>query len=209
MFDFFTKLGLLLNPPPERKFKATDLILNPQPVSTPVVNPAPVIVVKTKITNTGQSTLPPLSKPNVVEPVVVRMTVPLYYCTERGPEPWDHSVFCARLFAETVLTTLDKVLAEHNASMVHIGVYNPRMARKKNGKPLDPPRWSNHAYGSAIDFKGVIIDNKFTPIPVMKKTHIELLNTIKNECSNAITKTNHKPEIVDEGDWIHIGIWHS
>jgi len=159
-----------------------------------------------------QSTLPPPDKPLVLNPVLVEMDVPMFYMTERGPTPWDHKVFCGKAFADTVLKQLNQLLKEKNQALVHIGFYNPRKARKKDGTPIIPERWSNHAYAEAVDFKGVILNgdvDSFVSIKNMKASMPDQLALIKASCESAIVAIRRKAEIVDEGDWLHIGLWPS
>jgi len=158
-----------------------------------------------RIVSTHQLDVPPKDKPLVEEPVKAHMDIPLYYMTERGPTPWNHSIFCAKVFAETILLTLNRLLSDSGLGMVHLGVYNPRMARKRDGTPITPKRWSNHSYGLAVDFKGVVDEyGKFEDIRGMDKF---LLSKIEAECRGAVGKWGRKWEIVDEGDWLHLGIW--
>ena len=138
------------------------------------------------------------------------MDVPMYYMTERGPIPWNHRVYCGRAFADTVLRQVNRTLAEGRLAMVHIGVYNPREARRKDGTLIQPVRWSNHAYGEAMDFKGVMVANgagNFLTVRDMRRQIPDLLDTLVSRCHSAITAQRRKPEIVDEGDWLHVGIW--
>ena len=159
-----------------------------------------------------QSTLPPPDKPLVENPVKVTMDIPLFYATERGPVAWDHTVFCSEAFAKTVLQTVTDLLLPQGLGLVHIGFYNPRMARKKGGTLIEPIRWSNHAYGEAMDFKGVMTEGgEFLSLdyvgkgaPVMDK---ELFKEIWQGCAEAIRAIDRTPEIVSEGAWVHIGIW--
>jgi len=163
------------------------------------------------ITSTGQSSLPPPDKPLVEDPVKVTMDIPLFYVTERGPTPWPHSIFCSRVFAETVLKAMNDLLFLKHMGMVHIGFYNPRQARKKDGSLIEPVRWSNHAYGEAMDWKGVMTAAAvFQGVDVVHDTTAmdrALLQEIWNRCSAAILAIGRRPEIVNEGAWIHIGLW--
>ncbi|MBD9358619.1 hypothetical protein [Methylomonas albis] len=165
-----------------------------------------------QIQATDQSHDGPSNKPQVDTPVLAKLDIPLFYATERGPIPWQHSVFCGKAFAETVLTECEKLFQDNNYGLVHIGVYNPRQARHKDGTPIIPIRWSNHAYGEAMDFKGVYTDNgngEFLGIARMKAEIPGFLNSLHTACETAVTAINRKPEIVDEGDWLHLGIWPS
>ncbi|MEM7121812.1 MAG: hypothetical protein AAF563_11080 [Pseudomonadota bacterium] len=159
---------------------------------------------------TTQSTSPPSDKPLVESPVLVGMDVPLFYMTERGPVTWEHKVFCGRAFADTVLTEMNDIMKVAELGLVHLGFYNPRKARRRDGTPISPERWSNHAFGEAVDFKGIVqtddTDN-FLDIAAMKTSAPDVLKNMSERCANAIEAIGRKPEIVDEGSWLHIGIW--
>jgi hypothetical protein len=162
------------------------------------------------IETTKQPTDGPANKPTVVNPVLVTMDIPLFYATERDPVPWHHSIFCGKAFADTVLVECEKLLKEEGSALVHLGVYNPRQARHKDGTPIVPPRWSNHAYGEAMDFRGIITDNgngHFLGISDLKKQKPNFLNELTSACKAAIIALHRKEEIVDEGGWLHMGLW--
>jgi hypothetical protein len=157
-----------------------------------------------------QSTDGPPDKPQVENPVKVTLDVPVYYMTERGPLLSKRAIFCGKAFADTVLKELNAILGEAKCGLLHLGFYNPRKARHKDGTPIVPARWSNHAYGEAVDFKGVVRNNDpddFLDIAGMKQKAPELLAKIQTRCAAAIETAVRKPEIVDEGGWFHIGIW--
>jgi hypothetical protein len=152
----------------------------------------------------------PADKPIVKNPVRVTMDLPLFYATERGPVAWNHSIFCGKAFADTVLKQCSEILTEYNYALVHLGVYNPRQARHKDGSLIQPPRWSNHAYAEAMDFKGVITDGgegTFLDIAAMKSTCPDKLQRLLDACHDSIVALGRKPEIVDERGWYHIGLW--
>lgn len=158
-----------------------------------------------QIRATRQSSLPPLDKPLVKDPVRVTMDIPLYYMTERGPVPWDHTIFCARAFADTVLYTINGIFCEQQLGFVHLGFYNPRKARRRNGALIEPVRWSNHAYGEAGDWKGIVTqDGEFTPVGTLDE---KLFMAVWSGCTVAIRDIGRKPEIINERGWVHIGIW--
>jgi hypothetical protein len=157
-----------------------------------------------------QSDSPPPDKPLVENPVKVKMDVTVYYQTERGPTLSNSRIFCGKAFADTVLTEINAIMQEHGLGLVHLGFYNPRKARKKDGTPIVPTRWSNHAYGEAMDFKGVVRGNdpdNFADIAAMKQQLPEILQRIQTRCAAAIEAAGRRPEIVDEGGWFHIGLW--
>jgi len=152
----------------------------------------------------------PPEKPPIQNPVKVAMDIPLFYATERGPTSWNHSVVCGEAFADTVLKECERIFQEQNLALVHIGFYNPRKARRKDGTIIQPTRWSNHAYGEAVDFKGVITNSgegEFLGIADMESTMPETLKEIVESCEKAIIDAGREPEIVHEGDWYHIGLW--
>jgi hypothetical protein len=159
-----------------------------------------------EIIPTGQQAGPPRGKPHVVNPVKAKLNIPLYYNTERGPVPWNHGIYCSHVFAATVLGPLEVLFERNNWGLCHIGFYNPRLARTKAGKTIQPERWSNHSHGLAVDFKGTVDeDGKLTTVRQLKAKG--LLDDIVGPVQTAILKANRKPEIVDEGGWLHIGIW--
>jgi hypothetical protein len=157
-----------------------------------------------------QSTDGPPDKPQVANPVKVTLDVPVYYMTERGPLLSKRAIFCGKAFADTALKELNTILGEAQCGLLHLGFYNPRKARKADGTPIVPARWSNHAYGEAVDFKGVVRNNDpddFLDIAGMKAKAPDLLAKIQSRCAAAIEAAGRRPEIVDEGGWVHIGIW--
>jgi hypothetical protein len=116
-----------------------------------------------------------------------------------------------KTFAEIALAVLeDWAIKLGYDGIAHVGVFNSRMARSVSGKPLG--RISRHAYGRAIDFKGFVLGDKFTPfyeVPHME----EVLSTII-----AVAKSKgFKVESLVEGvgklgklttaAWYHIGIY--
>jgi hypothetical protein len=163
-----------------------------------------------QIAPTHQPTQGPPEKPIVKDPVLVKLDIPLYYAAEQGPVPWHHSILCGRAFAETVLQQCNEILTASNCGLVHIGIYNPRQARRKDGTLIQPIRWSNHAYGEAMDWSGVITDagnGDYLNISKMKGQCPEILQKIIDTSRQAIAKLGREPEMVDEGGWYHIGLW--
>jgi hypothetical protein len=141
--------------------------------------------------------------PIVVRPVRVWLDIPVFYATENGFVPSNGGIYCAELFSQCVLKPINEYCKMRNFSFVHIGCYNPRPARKKNGDPIldvnGAMRWSNHAFGSAIDAKGVILDGEFRLFTL--KEDKEMFDKIIQN----IFQAGKKPEIVDEKGWWHIG----
>jgi hypothetical protein len=163
-----------------------------------------------KIQATTQPAGGPAGQPTIKNPVLVTMDRPVYYTADNGIVPLTRPTFCGRDFAETVLLSMAETLEAAGWSIAHVGVYNARQARRANGAPIRPARWSNHAYGEAMDFKGIVgADRKLIGIAEMKRSHAELLRTLIDVCERRIKALGRRPEIVDEGGWFHIGIWPS
>lgn len=163
-----------------------------------------------KIEDTQQPSYGPPNKPLIGNPVKVTLDLPIFYATERGPVAWPHSILCGQAFAETVLTDCERILKNYNYALVHLGIYNPRYARRKNGTDIKPLRWSNHAYGEAMDFKGIIADSgegDFLDIESMMSKCPDRLDEIIDACLKAINAIGREPEIVNEDSWYHIGLW--
>lgn len=160
------------------------------------------------LTKSSQRKSPPADKPVVRDPVIAKPAVPLYYVTERGPlRSESGELYCARIFAETILETLESIaILKYGSSGVgHVGCYFPRPARYKNGMEIVPRRWSNHSYGLAIDFKGFVGDDlSMVSLVRMSPQQKEF---IREECAAAVKDAGRKPEIIDEGGWLHLGIW--
>lgn len=160
-----------------------------------------------QIVTTGQPQGPD-NKPQIHDPVLVTMDRPVYYVTERGPTVSTHPLFCGRAFAVSVLDVMRDQLEASGWSIAHVGIYNPRQARHKDGSLIKPARWSNHAYAEAMDFKGLVGANgKLVSIADMKQKFPEVLERLKEGCEKAIAALGRRAEIVDEGGWMHIGLW--
>jgi hypothetical protein len=105
------------------------------------------------------------------------------------------------LFADVILKTIENHCVEHNLGLVHIGVYNPRPARKKDGTNFIPLRWSEHAFGNAIDLKGFTQNGKL--IYADKEPHFkDLLKKIVDMCASKKVTLS----VVNETNWYHIGL---
>lgn len=163
-----------------------------------------------KIQPTKQPLAPP-GRPDITRPVLVGMDVPLYYLQTAGhPVLWEHDIFCSDDFAAHVLVLLNHWAKKHAFAVVHLGVYNARKARHKDGTPIVPARWSNHAYGEAMDFAGIIPalgQGKFMTIEEMQDGCPAKLNDLSHLVRSAILGEGRQPEIVDEGGWIHLGMF--
>lgn len=146
--------------------------------------------------------------PQVVQPVNVSLSLPVYYVTERGPIESHRPIYCGRAFADTVLAAFEGVLAGTGWGVAHVGVYFARHARHKDGSLIKPARWSNHAYGEAWDFKGLVTaQGHLIGIRQMRQEQPDTLEGLLKACERAIVQAGRKPEIVDEGGWVHIGLW--
>jgi hypothetical protein len=159
---------------------------------------------------TGQPGWGPADKPLVKNPVNVALDVPVYYCEDDGAFTQNETIFCGRAFADTVLIECNKILQANNFALAHLGFYYPRKARRKDGSIIKPERWSNHSFGEAVDFKGVITEGgegEFLGIEAMKEQCPDKLQALVQACQTAIKAINRNAEIVDEGEWYHIGLW--
>jgi len=163
-----------------------------------------------KIISAGQPKWGPANKPKIVSPVVATLDVPVFYATERGPIPSARGIICGQAFAETALLQLSTWCQEYGFALVHVGVYNPRQARKRDGSLIQPARWSNHAYAEAMDWAGIITSlgegQWLRPRPMRAGIPAKLAEVLAT-CENAIRQAGRCPEIVDEGGWIHVGVW--
>jgi len=161
-----------------------------------------------RIIKTIQPSWGPSSKPHIVDPVIATLAVPVYYVTERGPVLQAKGIVCARAFAQTVLRVTEDWAMQYGFGLAHIGVYNPRKARLKNGSPITPERWSNHAYAEAWDFKGITDPHgELLDLNAMIAGCPKKLLELVSGCRAAIVAVHRRPEIVDEGRWEHIGMF--
>lgn len=153
---------------------------------------------------------PPAGDPQFEHPVHALLSCSVFYDTGTGLKA-GRQFFCERIFAETVLTQIEKWCLKYQFSMVNIGCYNPRKARHADGTPILPSRWSNHAFGLAIDFKGIKDEKgKFVSVNNLQDNAPAKWHELINNVTVAIKGINHKPEILVEGGgaaWCHFGIW--
>ena len=153
----------------------------------------------------------PDGAPSVLNPVSVKLDVLVYYYGNSGPQLVKSPIYCAELYAKTVLTVLNTWATKYCFAIVHVGFYNPRMARHADGTPIKPARWSNHAYGSAGDIKGIIAGDKlFISMPDLKANSPKKYNELMTAINQAIANAGHRPEIIHEGGnpgWTHVGIY--
>lgn len=145
----------------------------------------------------------PKGKPLIVDPVYAELIIPLFYTGW----PWLHPFLCSCTFARTVLQSMEDILLSVGCGLDHLGCYVARKARDRHGNELVPERWSNHAYGEAMDWRGITRNGIAITVNEMKEKETALLDKVINGVTEAITKTGRKPEIVDEGGWIHVGLW--
>ena len=110
-----------------------------------------------KITAATRRTDIPAGAPVLQDPVHVVLDVPVYYVNERGPIRMHEAQYCERIFATSVIKTMNAILKDRNLGLAHLGIYNARMARHADGSPILSARWSNHSYGCAMDFKGLVL----------------------------------------------------
>lgn len=148
----------------------------------------------------------PKSAPRVVDSVWVTFGVPAFYTGGSEPEPAGR-VFCARAFATAVLAPLEAWATKYGFGLCHLGCYVPRQARKADGTPIKPVRWSNHAHGTGLDWSGILTDGRHLGIPEMKAGCPAKLKELLEVIEHSIRSKGRRPEIVDEGGWIHLGIW--
>ena len=158
-----------------------------------------------KIEACGQPDGGPANKPRIENPVRVTLEIPVFYSGTGALQPVKTPIMCGRVFAETALAVMERVLKAHGKGLVHLGVYNARMARRKDGTPITPPRWSNHSFGCAIDWSGIATGDQWQSMAKLKDDPVVM--AIRREARVAIVSTARKPEIVDEGGWIHVGFY--
>ena len=150
----------------------------------------------------------PADKPLIVNPVRVFLRCPVYYDTgAHGLLPSTQGIFCARLFAETVLRALEEKAVKYHWGIVHVGVYNPRKARHEDGSPILPVRWSNHAWARAIDWKGLVetASERYLSVPILRREAPVRFAEIVDYCAHKMRAASLLPEIVQESTWVHIG----
>jgi hypothetical protein len=160
-----------------------------------------------------------LKKPSVVivgapvlaKPVRVELGVPLWYSggmsLGAGLEKVDW-LECEEVFARSVLEALEEWALRWGFGITHLGCLVVRRARYADGRVIQPIRWSNHAYGLAIDWSG-IVDGKgrWYRVDKMKTACPAKLRDVLDMVRKAIAEKGRESEIVDEGGWYHLGIW--
>ena len=145
--------------------------------------------------------------PAIVQPVFATLAVPVYYTGSSTLQATER-ILCASAFAELVLRPMEDWAQKYSFAVCHLGVYACRRARKADGSPIVPVRWSNHSTGCAIDLSGIrTADGERLDIAQMKAGCPAKLHELQLACAHTITAAGRRAEIVDEGGWLHIGIW--
>jgi hypothetical protein len=144
--------------------------------------------------------------PPVVEPVHVILDIPVYY-KQYGDEilPVHAPIVCSRHLSETILAVLERELKAAGKALVHLGVYCQRMARHKDGTPIHPKRFSNHALGAGIDWAGYAELDGSDWWDVSNDEAQPLVLRIQTAVSASLSAAGLRQEIVNEGDWLHLG----
>lgn len=162
-----------------------------------------------EITPTVQPTTGPSDKPILKDPVTVKLDVPVYYSGSGNAVPTSRLVTCDRAHAILIYQHINDWAVKYGFSLVHLGTYYPRKARKANGDVIlykGKPRWSGHSWG-AIDFHGVIAsDGKFYDVNALKAQAPAKFAELMSKLKSAIVAAHRKPEIVKEPHWVHCGI---
>lgn len=138
---------------------------------------------------------PVLDIPNVKYPCLAKPDIKVYYSESLILQK---EVYCDKTFSDIVLTEFN----DNKVDIIHRGIYNPRLARDSKGVELVPKRWSNHAYGTSIDFLGFYINERIIVDYNNVKFHI-ILRNIQKRCDVLGLKT----EFVNENAWFHIGFF--
>jgi hypothetical protein len=162
-----------------------------------------------QVIRTGQSNQRHADAPIVREPVLTTLDVHTYYVTEHGHVPCSPT-FCSQKYASTILLAWNEILRAEGWALAHIGVYNPRFARSASGRTFVPHRWSNHAYGNAMDWKGIVTKNgsgELITVTEMRQQCPKHLAEMLSAAKRAIEKVGRRVEIVDEHSWIHVGFY--
>lgn len=151
--------------------------------------------------------------PKLMEPVNAEMSVEVkYYAGENDLRDWLRPFYCERVFANTILRSIGTWCVKWGfKGFVHIGCYNARKARHLDGTLIKPTRWSNHAYGLAVDFKGILDEHgNFVTFKELRDNAPMKWNELLNNIKTAIEGLGNTMEVKDEGNglYIHLGIWH-
>jgi hypothetical protein len=162
-----------------------------------------------KIVATGQPAGGPVDKPKLTDPVQITLDVPVFYQTDDGPKPANPLITCDRAHAMLIYRVLNDWAVRHHFSIVHLGTYYPRQARKPNGKPImyrGKPRWSGHSWG-AIDWEGIITsDGQHLNANELEASAPAKYRELMNDLRAGIAAVHRTAEIVKEPHWRHLGL---
>lgn len=149
----------------------------------------------------------PAGAPQIPSPCRAELAVKVSYYDGSTLTPTP-KLLCGQVFADTVLLAMERWAKRYGFGIVHLGVWNARKARHKDGTPILPERWSAHSYGTAIDWAGIVDTNgQRLGITAMRSGCPAKLAELVSSCREAIERAGRKVELVDEGAWIHVGIW--
>jgi len=144
------------------------------------------------------------SLPEIQDCVRVRFSLPstlLYYDGNRKhAADWP----CDREFAKIILQPLEDWALEHGFEILHLGIHCFRNTRTAGGAIGN--RLSNHAYGCAIDWRGVLVGGKtFTPYQLADESPAkfnELDRALKASAGKRLERITYR----GKGTWIHYGL---
>jgi hypothetical protein len=155
----------------------------------------------------GQPVGGPEGKPLLEHPVEVTLSCAVFYDNDGVLLRQTSGIRVSKVFADTVMHVIEDWCAKYGFDFVHVGFYNARYARKANGKPITPQRWSNHSYGLAVDWKGVRVNGVFYSVAKLKTDSPKKYQELVGGCRAAIKAAGRKPELVFEGGWQHLGLY--
>lgn len=150
--------------------------------------------------------------PHIIDPVVVTLDVSVYYVTERGLVSSNRGIVVSRVFAETVLAAQEEEAKQYGFGIAHVGFFVSRPARDRQGRDFLPLRWSNHAKGCGEDFKGYVVTDaegqpKLVGIQELKRTAPAKFTGLLKAVRAKLKARGLREEIVDEGTWVHLGLY--
>lgn len=151
------------------------------------------------------------NSPQIELPVLARLSCPVFYDTGEGLKPMVSPILCARQFANSVLLALEQKCVKYGYGLVHIGVLAQRPARHANGTLIKPIRWTNHAYGRAIDWKGLVLPGgEFQDMLALRRESPGALAEILDHITHsmrAVGIPDTRQEMVKEPNWHHCGFY--
>ena len=162
-----------------------------------------------KLTSISQPAGGPAGKPKLLSPVSAVLQSSVHYMTENGPVPSVRGIVCARTFAEVILGTMDTWALQYDFGLVHLGVYNPRTKRHRDGTDIlvhGHKVWSNHAFGEAIDFRGILSDGVFYGVDRAEQDFPKKWHELLQQLNAAMAAKGLPKEFIPEGRWQHFGI---